>query len=353
MIGRGGWCVVWLFVWPMSMAGAQPLSQDARISYKYVRKQLKRPVGKKRLTSLYWGFEIMALSQAARGLASIARRVPARRAQITGLLGRAVRHALHPRLNPYRGALSRRKRLGFHGLYLSHLNAILGEHARITRSTRHRRLHTRLPRHLARHSLKARHKHFPSYPKHRARWPADQVVTLYSLWRYDQRYKTTYSRKPIKAWLRYIKRHRLSKSGLHWSSVTPWKRWKQPRGCALSYSLLYLPTFAPKEAKRLYRAYKGSHLVDLGFIAGFREWPPGFKGPSDADSGPIIMGVGAAASAFGIGAALAMGDMALYRKLLRLRRLGYFLLHGNKKKLRRHKYHNLLTHAIILHTDTR
>jgi len=44
------------------------------------------------------------------------------------------------------------------------------------------------------------------------------------------------------------------------------------------------------------------------FLVGFREWPPGRDLPADADSGPIVTGVGAAATAFGLAAAREVGD---------------------------------------------
>ena len=41
---------------------------------------------------------------------------------------------------------------------------------------------------------------------------------------------------------------------------------------------------------------------------GFREWPRGVSGATDADSGPIVFGIGSAASGLGIAGARAMGD---------------------------------------------
>ena len=50
-------------------------------------------------------------------------------------------------------------------------------------------------------------------------------------------------------------------------------------------------------------------------VTGFREWPVGVDRAADVDSGPIVSGIGAAASALGIAAARAMGDDALAKRL--------------------------------------
>jgi hypothetical protein len=55
--------------------------------------------------------------------------------------------------------------------------------------------------------------------------------------------------------------------------------------------------------------------VDRVVIVGFREWPPGVARRADSDSGPIVNGVGAAATALAIPAARAMGDDVLAQRL--------------------------------------
>ena len=58
------------------------------------------------------------------------------------------------------------------------------------------------------------------------------------------------------------------------------------------------------------------HNVGLSLlVTGFREWPKGVERAEDADSGPVVSGIGAAASAFGISAARAMGDERLAQRL--------------------------------------
>ena len=52
-----------------------------------------------------------------------------------------------------------------------------------------------------------------------------------------------------------------------------------------------------------------------GGLVGFREWPRGVERPADMDSGPIVFGIGTAASALAIGAARAQGDEVLATRL--------------------------------------
>lgn len=87
----------------------------------------------------------------------------------------------------------------------------------------------------------------------------------------------------------------------------------------------YMAGFAPNEARELWRRYVDNFEVTALAITGLREWPRDFNGRSDIDSGPIIMGVGAAATGFGIGAARAVGDHERHRRLLRTMNLVYTL----------------------------
>jgi MFS family permease len=55
--------------------------------------------------------------------------------------------------------------------------------------------------------------------------------------------------------------------------------------------------------------------VSVALWSGFREWPRDVERKADVDSGPIVQGIGAAATAFGLIAARAVGDDAVHQRL--------------------------------------
>jgi len=61
-------------------------------------------------------------------------------------------------------------------------------------------------------------------------------------------------------------------------------------------------------AADLYRRYCRAHWIDRGVVAGFAEYPYGQNFRADVDSGPIVLGVGLAATGLGIAAAERAGD---------------------------------------------
>jgi len=75
--------------------------------------------------------------------------------------------------------------------------------------------------------------------------------------------------------------------------------------------LIWAPELWPETAREWYAKYEEQFWQQGRWFAGFREYPKdvdvGWFALDDVDSGPVVGGYGAAASAFGIGAARAMG----------------------------------------------
>lgn len=104
----------------------------------------------------------------------------------------------------------------------------------------------------------------------------------------------------------------LAGAGLPPSEIVPGtlKRKDVPRGCALSWSVAMRGLHDVDAARALYGRYRAEFWMDYGVVQGFREWPRGVERKEDFDSGPIIMGIGVAASGIGLGAARVVGEDA-------------------------------------------
>lgn len=89
-----------------------------------------------------------------------------------------------------------------------------------------------------------------------------------------------------------------------------------PRGCDLSLRLALLGPLDPILARESYARYVRTYWSDRLVLAGFREHPTGQDGAMDVDSGPILDGIGMAASAFGLVTTRVMGDRWRHGRLM-------------------------------------
>ena len=268
---------------------------------------------KKQFPSNTW--EIIALSHISEGLVNYEQNHPDKKEEIKGLLELIIQDAT-TKLSPYNHQLNAQTSLKEDGIYLSHTEIILNSYQQLTKNQKYIRLQTKIAHELARRSLNDPQKHMRSYAHLKYKWPADQAATLYAIWSFDQNNGTTLSKEPIKEWFTYIKKNATdSRTRLPYSNITGKRFGKTPRGCALSWSIRYMGSFAPSEAKSQWSQYKKKFYVQHGPAHGFREWPKGINHRGDGDSGPIIYGMGVAASAFGMSAAKVLQDYNTYQKL--------------------------------------
>lgn len=253
------------------------------------------------------GMRIIALSHVAEGCAAQGPSSAAR-----ACLDATLRRALD--LAPV--DLAKPATWAGHGLYLAHLSVI--DAAAVSVGAQIDLDHyDHVAQHLAAESSRAQDHHVASYPDTPQRWPADQAVVLYALHRHDEVRGTQLHDAPLAAWLGWMDAHATDPAtGLWWSEVTGHDATSRlPRGCATSWTLRYLAPMAPERAWSMWATYTGKWLVQAGPLVGLREWPPGKDRPADVDSGPIMQGVGAAATAFGLSAARRVGDTALEARL--------------------------------------
>lgn len=261
------------------------------------------------------GFRIVALSNLAEGCVGGWLDGEFERASALDCADAAVDAALSADARPRSGEPAV---LGEHGLYLTHLSITLAARRRAGGDARHDDLHGRVIRHLVARSLADPLRHMSSFPDTPARWPADQSATLYAAYLYDRLHGTDLSAEPIARWLAVMASDAGTdpQTGLHRSEVAGAMDYGPiPRGCALSWTVRYMSGFDPDGAAALWVPYREQFAAERGLL-GFREWPAGTERPADIDSGPIIAGVGASATAFAIGASRAVGDSRTHQRLL-------------------------------------
>lgn len=246
-------------------------------------------------------FRIIALSHLADGCAGEAKAHPELKADARACVEATLRRA--------------RSGTRADGLYLSHLNLIYGAADQLGPCVDPKE-HQRISLELARRSLADPLKHAASYEGVTLRWPADQTVTLASLARYDAAHGTSMVKAPLAGWRAVIAEHLDAQTGLPQSELTgKGPGAKYPRGCAQSYLTRYLAEVDPALAASWWAAYREHFLVRIGAVVGFREWPRGVERQGDVDSGPIVFGIGTAASAFAMAAAKAQGEGVLAGQL--------------------------------------
>jgi hypothetical protein len=250
-------------------------------------------------------FRIITLSHLADACAAQGRAHPSLQAEALRCVDRAL-------------ALAKGTRAGApldsgDGLWLAHYGLILGARDALGPCAEPA-LHRALAQKLAQGSLADAHGIFASYATLPDRWPADQAATLAAIARYDGAHDAHLHEAPLQkfeAQLTLEPTTKLPRSELNGLRRTS----KEPRGCAQSFISRYLAEVDPALSHTWWLQYTAHFLVRPAGLVGFREYRPGRSYPADDDSGPIVAGVGVAASAFAIAAARAQGDSVLAAEL--------------------------------------
>ena len=90
-----------------------------------------------------------------------------------------------------------------------------------------------------------------------------------------------------------------------------------PRGCAVMLALPDLFEVSASLAREQWECARRHLVRTVSGLTGVREYPEPIELPPNTDSGRIILGLGEAASGFGLAAAAAAGDADLLAALLR------------------------------------
>lgn len=300
--------------------------------YAFARRHLRQKFdGYGQTDVLVGAFGVVALSHFAAGLMNVYVAEPARRDEVLELLDEVARRAKSRSVAPYEltnpdgRPVDASVELDDHNLYFSHLAVILGLRRLVAMDPREDTLQSRIVDHLRARTLASPLHHARSYPESDT-WPADQAVTLLALRLYDEAFGTHLLDEPLAGYLRTMEEHTDPATQLYHSAVidptAPIVSAAEdyattPRGCAASWTQLYLAQVAPDVARAQYTHYRDHMSASVLGFGGFREWPSGRARGMDADSGPIVLGVGMAATGLGLGPARLFGDGDRYATIRR------------------------------------
>jgi len=274
-----------------------------------------------------WGQDIAALSNMAEALRNIGLAEAESREEMAELIEQVVERAVHRSVNPWKKSIETVTEFGHFGYYLEHLNIILGSYQLIG-DQKYLDLNTRVTLHLRDASMSQENAHARLLPHVKMRWSADQAAIIYSIWLYDTNNGTTYADKPLGRWLAYMHENATHpETGLFITEVMGTKKYsEQPRGCSVAYMIYYMSYFAPEVAKSQWALFKEHMGYSMMGLKGFREYLPDFEGEWTPDSGPIIAGVGVAATGLALKTAAALGDHEIFDAILRLASIGTTML---------------------------
>jgi hypothetical protein len=149
-------------------------------------------------------------------------------------------------------------------------------------------------------------------------YPADIAAVAASIALYDRATKVTH-RTLLERWLpTFLDRYVEPSSGLLYQSIDAGagKPLGPARSSGSAIAVYFLSFVDDDAARRVFGAVARRRASFLGF-GGIDEYPAGAGGSGDIDSGPLLFGVSASASAFALSGARLYDERSLLTELLR------------------------------------
>jgi hypothetical protein len=134
---------------------------------------------------------------------------------------------------------------------------------------------------------------------YQAAWPADNVVAMASL-AIQNKFSTNLQKSTLESWLKKVKT-KLDQNGRipHRVDWETGESVDESRGNSMSLMLCLLQDIDSDFAQKQFDNYKTDFLDARLGLPGVREHAKGVQGNGDIDSGPVIWGIGGAASIVG------------------------------------------------------
>jgi hypothetical protein len=200
--------------------------------------------------------------------------------------------------------------------YLGYVNLGLGMLRAVDPTTEHAALNDRLTAELAARLFASPNGMIETYPGEA--WPPDVAAVAGSIGLHAR--ATGMDRSAaLEAWAQRFARCAVDRSGYlvqRLESGTCARR-DAPRGSGTAVAAYFLSFAHRGLSRQLEESVAQLGGVDLLGFGAVREYPVGRGGRGDTNSGPVLLGVSVGATGFGLGAALAHDDAALFRALFR------------------------------------
>ena len=204
--------------------------------------------------------------------------------------------------------LTRLDQLHDQGTWLGQVALALGVWRLVGGDARDARLHAHLVELITRALRESDGAPLRSYPN--LRWSFDTVPALVALRVWDVVNRRDTHREVIARALAWQDGHVDASTGLPGSrmELAGDTFTDVPRGSDLALRIALLGQLDPARARSMYARFVAHFGRTVWGVPAFAEWPDGMVRDADRDSGEIVMGVGTAATGFGLAAARAVGD---------------------------------------------
>ncbi|MDP2653468.1 MAG: hypothetical protein Q8Q08_05485 [Candidatus Omnitrophota bacterium] len=200
--------------------------------------------------------------------------------------------------------------------YYGHLNLMLGCYALLSPDGRFADLHGKISAAIARRMKKYPHRHVETYPGQN--YPPDNTVAAASLRIADMVSSPRYENL-IEEWVSETRGLEVGPYGLVTFQIDTLtgRPLQASRGSNNGWNSFYLALVDEPYAREQFLKIRKFLLKRAGGFAFVREYPSGHSFAGDRDTGPVVGGIGATATAFTIAGAIREKDVGLRNDLLR------------------------------------
>lgn len=279
-------------------------------------------------TSLFrneWKFGTYQMG--ALGLLQVIRAHPETRAEFMPAVEQAIDRLLSPGVRAFDQHMWQEDPLDSlegpngHTAYLGYLNLVLTLHRQLVPDSRYAPLNDRISAALARRIAASAHGILETYPGEA--YPIDNAAGLTSLILHQRLTHADHTAAIQRVLTCYRSYWREPRSGLLYQAIGPHSGQPQagPRASGTALAATFLAIAERDVSAQLFesiRSQLAGSFLRFGYI---REYPAGWKGAGDVDSGPVIFGASISGTGFTLATARAFGDTALFTSLFRTSQL--------------------------------